>query len=142
MYCLRLFPPEADITAEFIWRGGEGNREGREPGNGASEELWALLLGKSRPGIDTPLGISSPTSHHCCRLIWGMLVSSHFWLAGCKVHLRKSGGLWRMCTQVRMFGTERFLRCRTFSAKTGTVLNMERPGHPGANPPENCLQGY
>lgn len=27
-----------------------------------------------------------------------------------------------MCTQVRMFGTERFLR--TSSAKTGTVLNV------------------
>ena len=56
------------------------------------------------------------------------------------------GEIWVACGECApkwgCLGQKGFLGCRTFSAKTGTVLNLERAGHPGANPPENCLQGY
>lgn len=135
---------------------GEGvkwNREGREPGNGAGQELWALLLGKS--GTWDRIHLKEiPTEGYISWVFPHQLpIIAVGWFGGCWFHhtsgwpAAKStwgnlGACGECASKWGCLGQKGFLGCRTFRAKTGTVLNMERASHPGANPPENCLQGY
>ena len=112
----------------YLWWVRECDRERREPGNGVNHELGGTSGNSCWVNLGHGIGHTSKKSQPRAKsagyfltnspsLLWADLgdADSITFLAGLlQRQLGNPGSQWRVCTQARMHGTERFLGMQDF----------------------------